>query len=89
MIFKILGYFDIPDIPISQYPKRSMNDLLKNPFFVFLAGLIVLWLVFKVLQVFISLFGLFVLAFVVLFILNARFRNLIQSFFRTIFRNSN
>ena len=43
----ILGYFDIPDISISQYPKRSMNDLLKNPFFVFLAGLIVLWLVFK------------------------------------------
>ncbi len=66
-----------------------MNDLLKNPFFVFLAGLIVLWLVFKVLQVFISLFGLFVLAFVVLFILNARFRNIVQSFFRTIFRNNN
>ncbi len=63
-----------------------MNDLLKNPFFVFLAGLIALWLVFKLLNVFVNLFGLFVLAFVVLFILNARFRNLVQSFFRTLFR---
>ena len=66
-----------------------MNDLLKNPFFVFLAGLISLWLVFKLLKVFISLFGLFVLAFVVLFIVNARFRNLVQSFFKSIFRSDN
>ena len=63
-----------------------MNDLLKNPFFVFLAGLIALWLVFKLLNVFVNLFGLFVLAFVVLFIVNARFRNLVQSFFKTLFR---
>ena len=84
-----LGNSDIANIPISQYPLHTMNDLLKNPFFVFLAGLIALWLVFKLLKVFISLFGLFVLAFVVLFILNARFRSLVQSFFRTIFRNNN
>lgn len=73
---------------MSQYPKITlsniMNDLLKNPFFVFLAGLIALWLVFKVLKIFISLFGLFVLAFIVLFIVNARFRNLVQSFFRQL-----
>jgi hypothetical protein len=63
-----------------------MNDLLKNPFFVFLAGLIALWLAFKVLKIFISLFWLFVLAFVVLFIINARFRVLVRNFFRSILR---
>ncbi len=65
-----------------------MKDLLKNPFFVFLAGLIALWLAFKLLKVFISLFGLFVLAFVVLFIVNERFRSLVTSFFKTIFRSN-
>jgi hypothetical protein len=68
----------------NQHP---MNDLLKNPFFVFLAGLITLWLIFKALNMFISLFGLFVLAFVILFVVNARFRALVQSFFKSIFRN--
>jgi len=63
-----------------------MNDLLKNPFFVFLAGLIALWLAFKVLKIFISLFWLFVLAFVVLFIINARFRGIVRNFFRSILR---
>ncbi len=66
-----------------------MNDLLKNPFFVFLAGLISLWLVFRVLQIFINLFWLFVLAFVVLFIVNSRFRKLVQSIFKSIFRTNN
>jgi len=65
-----------------------MKDLLKNPFFVFLAGLIALWLAFKLLKVFISLFGLFVLAFVALFIVNERFRSLVTSFFKTIFRSN-
>jgi hypothetical protein len=65
-----------------------MNDLLKNPFFVFLAGLIALWLVFKVLKVFISLFGLFVLAFVILFIVNAKFRSLVTNFFKALFRSN-
>jgi len=65
-----------------------MKDLLKNPFFVFLAGLIALWLAFKLLKVFISLFGLFVLAFAVLFIVNERFRSLVTSFFKTIFRSN-
>lgn len=64
-----------------------MNDLLKNPFFVFLAGLIALWLVFKVLKIFISFFGLFVLAFIILFIVNERFRSLVQTFFRSLFKN--
>lgn len=64
-----------------------MNDLLKNPFFVFLAGLIALWLVFKVLKIFISFFGLFVLAFIILFIVNERFRSLVQTFFRSLFKS--
>jgi len=63
-----------------------MNDLLKNPFFVFLAGLIGLWLVFKLLKVFVSLFGLFVLAFVILFVVNERFRSLVTTFFKSLFR---
>jgi hypothetical protein len=65
-----------------------MNDLLKNPFFVFLAGIIGLWLVFKLLKIFVSLFGLFLLAFVVLFIVNERFRSLITTFFKTLFRSN-
>jgi hypothetical protein len=63
-----------------------MNDLLKNPFFVFLAGLIGLWLVFKLLKVFVSLFGLFVFAFVILFVVNERFRSLVTTFFKSLFR---
>lgn len=64
-----------------------MNDLMKNPIAVFAAGLLALWLLFKVLKIVIGLFWLFVLAFVVLFVVNGRFRNIVQSFFRSIFRN--
>lgn len=66
---------------------ENMNELLKNPFFVFLVALVVLWLAFKLLKVFIGFFGLFVLAFVVLFLFNARFRRLTQTFLKKIFRN--
>ncbi|MCB0523633.1 MAG: hypothetical protein H6576_01910 [Lewinellaceae bacterium] len=62
-----------------------MNDLLKNPIIVFFAGLLALWLVFKLLNIVLGMFWLFVLAFVVLFIVNDRFRNLIKSFFNSIF----
>lgn len=62
-----------------------MNDLLKNPFVVFIAGLLALWLAFKLLNIFLGLAWLFVLAFVVLFIVNERFRNLVRSFFNSIF----
>ena len=62
-----------------------MNDLLKNPIIVFFAGLLALWLVFKLLNIVLGMFWLFVLAFVVLFIGNDRFRNLIKSFFNSIF----
>lgn len=59
-----------------------MNDLLKNPIVVFFAGLLALWLAFKLLNVFL---GFFVLAFVVLFIVNDRFRGLVRTFFNSIF----
>lgn len=62
-----------------------MNDLLKKPIVVFFAGLLALWLAFKLLNVFLSLFWLFVLAFVVLFIVNDRFRGLVRTFFNSIF----
>ncbi|MEZ4925646.1 MAG: hypothetical protein R3A50_05180 [Saprospiraceae bacterium] len=62
-----------------------MNDLLKNPIIVFFAGLLALWLVFKLLNIVLGMFWLFVLAFIVLFIVNDRFRNLIKSFFNSIF----
>ena len=63
-----------------------MNDLLKNPIFAFLAGLIILWLAFKVLKVVISMFWIFVLAFIILYFVNDRFRRAIRIFLGSIFR---
>jgi hypothetical protein len=65
-----------------------MNDLLKNPIAVFVAGLAALWLVFKLLKVFINLFWLFVLAFIVLFFVNARFRSLVRTIFSSLFNKN-
>ncbi len=62
-----------------------MNDLLKNPIIVFFAGLLAIWLAFKVLNIFLGMFWLFVLAFIVLFIVNDRFRGIVRSFFNSIF----
>ncbi len=63
-----------------------MNDLLKNPVAVFVAGLLFLWLLLKVLRVVVSEFWVVVLAFVLLFILNERFRRAVQAFFTRLFR---
>ncbi len=63
-----------------------MNDLLKNPIAVFVAGLLLLWLAFKVLKIVVNEFWIIVLAFVLLFVLNARFRHAVQAFFTKIFR---
>jgi hypothetical protein len=63
-----------------------MNDLLKNPVFVFIAGLLALYLVFTLLKVVINLSWLFVLAFAVLFIVNARFRSIVRGFFNGLFK---
>ncbi|MCC7244638.1 MAG: hypothetical protein IT269_03075 [Saprospiraceae bacterium] len=65
-----------------------MNDLLKNPIVVFIAGLAALWLAFKLLKIFVSLFWLFALAFVILFFVNSRFRNLVRMFFNNIFNKN-
>ncbi len=62
-----------------------MNELLKNPIAVFVAGLLLLWLIFKVLRVVVSEFWIVVLAFALLFILNARFRRTLQAFFQRLF----
>jgi hypothetical protein len=62
-----------------------MNELLKNPLVVFIAGLLGLWLAFKLLNVVLNLFWVFVLAFVVLFIVNDRFRRIVRSFFNSVF----
>ncbi len=64
-----------------------MNDLFRNPIAVFIAGLIALWVIFKVLKIFVSLFWIFVIAFVILFVVNERFRATVRMFFRTIFKN--
>ncbi len=61
-----------------------MNDLMKNPVVVFIAGLAALWLAFKLLKIFVSLFWLFVLAFIILFFVNDRFRRLVRMFFNNI-----
>ncbi|MBL7782244.1 MAG: hypothetical protein JNM22_13560 [Saprospiraceae bacterium] len=62
-----------------------MNDLIKNPIVAFLAGLLVLWLVFYSLKVVISLFWVFVLAFIVLYFVNDRFRRAVRIFLNSIF----
>ncbi len=62
-----------------------MNDLMKNPIAVFVAGLLALWLVFYLLKVVINLFWIFALAFVILFIVNPRFRGIVKMFFNNIF----
>jgi hypothetical protein len=62
-----------------------MNDLLKNPFALFVAGILALWLAFKLLKVFLSLFWIFVIVFIVLFISNDRFRSAVQAIFTGLF----
>ena len=64
-----------------------MNDALKNPFIVFIAGLIAIWLLFKVLRIVLSLGWLLVLVFVVMFVFNPEFRGKVQRFFAGIFNS--
>lgn len=63
-----------------------MNDLIKNPLIAFLAGLLILWLAFKLLKVVISFFWIFVLAFIILYFINDRFRLAVRTFLDSIFR---
>jgi hypothetical protein len=63
-----------------------MNEALKNPFLLFIAGLLAIWLAFKVLKTIVGLAGLAMVIFVVLFVINPRFRGIVQSFFASIFK---
>mgnify|MGYP000881566483 CR=1 FL=1 len=65
-----------------------MNDLHKNPILAFLAGLLALWLIYFVLKLTISLFWVFVLAFVVLYFINDRFRRSVRMFFNSLFNRN-
>jgi len=65
-----------------------MNDLLKNPIIAFLAGLLALWLIYFALKLTISLFWVFVLAFVVLYFINERFRRTVRLFFNSLFNRN-
>ncbi len=65
-----------------------MNDLLKNPVIAFLAGLLALWLIYFALKLTISLFWVFVLAFVVLYFINERFRRTVRLFFNSLFNRN-
>ena len=62
-----------------------MNDLIKNPIAAFIAGLLALWLLFYFLKVVINLFWVFVLAFVILYFVNDRFRRAVRMFLGSIF----
>ncbi len=64
-----------------------MNDLIKNPIIAFIAGLLILWLIFKALHIVINLFWVFVLAFVILYFVNDRFRRAVRMFLGSIFRS--
>jgi hypothetical protein len=70
---------------LNQIYRKKLS--LKNPFLVFIAGLLAIWLVFKVLKVIISIGWIIVLAFVILFIINPRFRTIVQHFFANIFKS--
>ena len=64
-----------------------MNDLIKNPVIAFIAGLLILWLAFKALHIVLNLFWVFVLAFVILYFVNDRFRRAVRMLLSRIFRN--
>jgi hypothetical protein len=65
-----------------------MNNALKNPVLVFIAGLLAILLLFKVLKIVASLFWVVVLVFAILFIINPRFRGIVQRFFSGLFNNN-
>jgi hypothetical protein len=59
-----------------------MNDILKNPIALFFAGLLALWLAFKLLSIFVSFFWLVLIVFAVLFVVNPKFRNILRGLFK-------
>ncbi|MBX2891877.1 MAG: hypothetical protein KF734_13165 [Saprospiraceae bacterium] len=65
-----------------------MNDLIKNPFVAFIAGLLALWLIYFLLKLTINFFWVFVLAFVLLYFINDRFRRSVRLFLNSIFNKN-
>jgi ABC-type bacteriocin/lantibiotic exporter with double-glycine peptidase domain len=63
-----------------------MNDALKNPILLLIAGLLVLVLVWKVLKIFLNLFWIIPIGFILLFIFSPAFRELVQKVFNRMFR---
>lgn len=63
-----------------------MNDALKNPFIVFIAGLIGIWLLFKVLKIVVNMGGVIMIVFVLMFIFHPPFRVKVQQFLAGIFK---
>lgn len=62
-----------------------MNDLIRNPIVAFFASLMALLLMFYFLKVVINLFWVFVLAFIILYFVNDRFRRAVRMFLGSIF----
>ncbi|MCW5924440.1 MAG: hypothetical protein KIS77_19130 [Saprospiraceae bacterium] len=65
-----------------------MNDLIKNPLVAFIAGLLALWLIYFLLKLTINFFWVFVLAFVLLYFINDRFRRSVRLFLNSIFNKN-
>jgi hypothetical protein len=53
----------------------------------FIAGILTLWLAFKVIKVFLSFFWIILIVFIILFAFNDRFRDTLRVFFSGIFKN--
>lgn len=63
-----------------------MNELYKNPIVVFLAIVVAIWAAMKLLSVFLSVIWVVLLAGAALYVLNERFRRIVGTLFRTIFK---
>lgn len=61
-----------------------MNDALKNPIILLVAAVLVIWLILKVLKVVLNFGGIIIIAFILMFILNERFRNMVRGLFQRL-----
>ncbi len=65
-----------------------MNDITKNPVTAFIAALLILWLLYFILRLTIGFFWVFVLAFVILYFINDRFRRTVRMFLNSLFNRN-
>jgi ABC-type multidrug transport system fused ATPase/permease subunit len=61
-----------------------MNEALKNPILLLVAAVLAIWLILKVLKVVLNLGGIIIIAFILMFILNERFRNIVRALFQRL-----